>query len=359
MSAPSFPLLSKTRSFISGLCSFGLAILLASLVSKSSALGANSEVPATGKADDTVSPETRTYLQLQEQLHATQLAVDQTRQESEQAAAQNTQALDNRLKLIEQSLAAQRAKELDAMQSSNRVMLIVAGSFAGMGFVAMVLMGYFQWRTIHRLAEISAILPQQAIGPSSGRGRLRLGVGEAVVTSAPMAIPGPENSALLRTIERLEQRVRELETEPGDPGSESSGKRADGSQETIEFTNGFHAAVETIKKEAVSVDVVNLLNKGQSLLNDEKAEEALACFDEALTTEPNHAEGLVKKGNALEKLRKFEEAIDCYNKAIVADNAMTIAYLHKGGLFNRMERFTEALECYEKALQTQEKQVAA
>jgi len=101
--------------------------------------------------------------------------------------------------------------------------------------------------------------------------------------------------------------------------------------------------------------ITSLLGKGESLLNLDKAEAALACFDEALTLAPNHAEALVKKGTVLERLRKLDEAIECYNRAIAADRSMTIAYLYKGGLFNRMARFSEALECYEQAVRTQER----
>ncbi len=98
-----------------------------------------------------------------------------------------------------------------------------------------------------------------------------------------------------------------------------------------------------------------LLAKGQSLLNLDKAEEALVCFDEVLALEPTSADALVKKGTALERLRKPAEALECYDRAIAAGSSLTIAYLYKGGLFNRMERFTEALECYEQALRTQER----
>jgi tetratricopeptide (TPR) repeat protein len=98
-----------------------------------------------------------------------------------------------------------------------------------------------------------------------------------------------------------------------------------------------------------------LLGKGQSLLNLDKADEALACFDEVLGLRADHSEALVKKGTALEKLRRLNEAAECYDRAIAADHTLTIAYLCKGGLFNRMERYNEALECYELALRTQEK----
>jgi tetratricopeptide (TPR) repeat protein len=298
------------------------------------------------QSGETNSQETlRTYLQLQEQLHATRLAIESVGAEAKQAAAQNAEELAVRLHALEQAVAAQRAKELEAMQSSNRNMLYVAGAFASIGCVAMLLVGYFQWRTVNRLAELSAGIPAGAMALGSLRPIAAIGPGSThEVTAAPALNPNPE---LLETIQRLERRVHELEhASPasltnGSPGGEKNGLSHDGDE-----SNG--AAVEQVK----SVNL--LLGKGQSLLNLDKVEEALVCFDEALALEPTNAEALVKKGTALERLRKLNEAIECYDRAIAADRLMTIAYLYKGGLFNRMERFGEALECYEMALKTQE-----
>ena len=117
-------------------------------------------------------------------------------------------------------------------------------------------------------------------------------------------------------------------------------------------SDGAELAEAAAAPEAARITV--LLGKGQSLLNLDQAEEAVACFDQVLALDANHPEALVKKGAALERLRKLDEAIACYDRAIAADGSLTVAYLYKGGLFNRMERFGEALECYEQALRTQE-----
>jgi tetratricopeptide (TPR) repeat protein len=164
------------------------------------------------------------------------------------------------------------------------------------------------------------------------------------VTAAPFVNPNPE---LLETIHRLEKRVRELE-HSSPPPLANGDSASDPHHSNGHDSNGSSVPVPAEK------NVHLLLGKGQSLLNMDKAGEALACFDEALALEPNNADALVKKGTALERLRKLNEAIECYDHAIAADSSMTIAYLYKGGLFNRMERFTEALECYEMALRTQE-----
>jgi tetratricopeptide (TPR) repeat protein len=332
-----------------------LSVFIAVLLILSTFRAATAETTnAPVESGQTNSQELRTYLQLQEQLHATRLAIESVGAEAKQAAAQNAEELAVRLHALEQAVAVQRAKELEAMQSSNRNMLYVAGAFASIGCIAMLLMGYYQWRTVNRLAELSAAIPNAAFPNGAvALGGMRpiaaIGPGSThEITAAPTINPNPE---LLDTIQRLEKRVQELEHSPAhlSNGSPASDKNL-ASQDAHDSNS---SEVEEVKSANL------LLGKGQALLNMDKAEEALVCFDEALALEPNDAEALVKKGTAFERLRKLPEAIECYDRAIAADSSMTIAYLYKGGLFNRMERFGEALECYEMALRTQESRGAA
>ena len=325
------------------------ALLIVALAAGSTAcIGAEAASPGTapGKAEETNSQDTlRNYLQLQEQLHATQLAIERSRTQTEAAAAENAKALAARLQSIEQALSTQRAQELKAMQSSNKVMLVVAGLFAALGFLAMLFMAYFQWRTINRLAEISAALPlAHALG--SGPSVAALGAGDPhLVTVGP---PEQSSQRLLGALEQLEKRIHELEHTAHPPLHE--GASLDHQGRTPAPQSGEEPAGAGPDAARITV----LLGKGQSLLNLDQAEEALGCFDQVLALDPNHPEALVKKGAALERLRKMDEAIACYDQAIAADSSLTVAYLYKGGLFNRMERFGEALECYEQALRTQE-----
>ena len=314
--------------------------------------GSRAANSAPEAAKETNSLEMRTYLQLQEQLHATQLAIERNRKEADYAAAQATEALAGRLQAIEQSLLTQRARELEAMQSSNKVMLLVAGAFAAMGFMAMLLMAYFQWRTVNRLAEISAALPRPDRTLGAGRPIAALGPGDTQLIQVGQA--EQSNLRMADALERLEKRIHELEhtAHPPLPDASSHIVNADSAEPHSEPGNG-SPANGAASTEAGRIRM--LLGKGQSLLNLDQAEEAMACFDEALKLDNRNTEALVKKGSALERLRKLDEAIDCYDRAIAADDSMTIAYLYKGGLFNRMERFNEALECYEQALRTQEK----
>jgi tetratricopeptide (TPR) repeat protein len=311
----------------------------------------NTEPSAAGTTNDAASQETlRAYLYLQEQIHATRLALERSREEAEAAATRNAEALAARLQTIEVALASQRVGELQALQSSNRVMLIVAGTVAGVGLLAVVLMAFSHWRALGRLADIARSLPARTLAPAAAA----IGAGDTPLVTLGAA--EQSNERLLGALDRLEKRIYELEHTAHPPlsngtpsNNEPKAALPPASDSSLALPPGAAPGDGEASKFA------SLLGKGQSLLNLDHAEEALACFEQVLAQQPNHAEALVKKGTALERLRKFNEAIGCYDRAIAADSSMTIAYLYKGGLFNRMERFTEALECYEQALRTQEK----
>jgi len=299
-----------------------------------------SPMPIPGKVGETNTQDTlRAYLQLQEQLHATQLAIQRNRDEDAAAAAESVKAIANRLEGIEPAPTLQRAQDLEAMQSSNRAILFVAGLFAALALLTMLCMAYFQWRNINRLAEVSAAL-SAAPAKDSGSPVAALGARDAPVVT--FGLVEQSSQRLLGALEQLEKRIYQLEHTPNPPLPK-------GASLAQAAPAPAPAAVAP-----VGVRIAVLLGKGQSLLNLDQAQEALACFDRVLALDSNHAEALLKKGAALERLRMLDEAITCYDQAIAADGSMTVAYLCKGGLLNRIERFGEALECYEQALRTQE-----
>lgn len=325
-----------------------VAIALCSLLIPSGFASNANEVTETNSSS---SETLRSYLQLQEQLHATQLALERNRQETEALAAKNAEAVAARFKTIEDTLTTKRVTELESMKdsmetlkssmaSTSRMLMTVAGTIALVGFLVLLLTAYLQWRSVSRLAEFAAVVQsaRSALPPGPVEAQL-LGAGDVTQSG------GRLSSAL----SHLEKRILELE------------HTAHTSVEAKVIAAGVHvpaapngAAGENGHHEQTAHDAV-LLAKGESLLNLDKAAEALECFEEILRVEPDHAEALVKKGLALEDLRRLEEALQCYDRAIAINGELTIAYLQKGGLFNRMERYEEALMCYEQALHAQEK----
>jgi hypothetical protein len=178
-------------------------------------LGAESNSPPLLDSSATLTNSQATpspYLQLIEQLRATQLAVEQNRQEIKEATAQNAEAVSKALQTIQETFAAQRARDLEATRRSNKVLLMVAGTFAVVGFLTMLLIAFFQWRMSEGLARITAALPA-ALG---------LEAGSTVPALAPVE---PSSSRLLGALEQHEKRIHELEEItapaprlPGGPG---------------------------------------------------------------------------------------------------------------------------------------------
>jgi len=303
--------------------------------------------PAPTVEETNATDALRSYLQLQEQLHATQLAVERSRKDAEQAAAETARVLGTRLAAIEEALERQRGRELEAIQDSNRLLLGIAVVFATAGFLAMSLMVFFQWRAVDRLAAFAAGLTPA--GPGERRRPLAaLEAGETQVVSVGAA--GQSNARLLGALERLEQRIHELEHATRAPlnAPAPGGDGSNGSASARREANGASPAPK----------LAELLEQGQACLDADKPEAALTCLEELLSLEPGHAEAWVKKGAALERLGRLDDALQCYDRAIARDASLTIAYLHKGGLYNRLERFDDALACYEQALHTQEKRTA-
>jgi len=273
------------------------------------------------------------FLQVQQQLHDTQLAIERNRQQVEAETRRNAEDMTARIEALQQIVATQRQGEITAVQRTQQLILILGGTFGAMGLAVLLVVAYLQWRAVSRLVALFSMQPAELV-LEQGRVSPSLTTGASVQQS---------NAQLFSMVDHLEKRILELKQATRAP---LSGPASAAAQET----NGA-PKTSSDRDECVA----NLIDEGQSLLAANEPQKALECFDVALGLHPKHAEALVKKGGALEKLGRLDEAIACYDQAIEADGGMTIAYLHKGGLFNRLSRYDEALQCYERALQTQEK----
>ena len=60
----------------------------------------------------------------------------------------------------------------------------------------------------------------------------------------------------------------------------------------------------------------DLVRKGEYLMRENKFEEALAFFDQALLLNQNDPELWNYKGIALRSIGRYNEALDCFNKSL-------------------------------------------
>jgi tetratricopeptide (TPR) repeat protein len=246
----------------------------------------------------------------------------------------------------------QRANDLEEAQRTSHMLMGVLAIFATVGFAAVLLMVYFQSRAVTRLADIStALAARRDVGFPNVPA---IDLGERDALAAGDSSVEQSNARLLGLVHHLEKKIAELEQTANLPIKEAQIVTSP----VIEAPSRPQPESNVVVQDKTA-QFTKSLERGQALLAADRPEEALVCFEEVLTAEPNNAEALVKKGTALEKMRQPQEALECYDRAIAANNALTIAYLHKGGLCSRLEKYGEAMECYERALHTQEKTQAA
>jgi tetratricopeptide (TPR) repeat protein len=339
---------------------FGALFVAAFLLAGRSDLKAQppTETPPAKSADlDELSQAElmRSYLQVRDQLHATQLAIAHSRAETEATARAQATAIAEKLEAIKSAMEAERQRvQIDTLranaererqhievQRSNRTVLWVAVGFGAIGLLAMLFMPLVQLRTINRISEIAS---QRAPGPTSAE----------LLTHDSDGLPGQavalSSQRLMTVIERMEKRIFELEhtaVHPLPAATTLDVKATNGSDASAHATSATSATDQ-------SPLITMLLGKGKFLISTNKAKEAVACYDEILRIDSSHAEALVKKGAALERLKQDDAALRCYDRAIEVNKKLTLAYLSKAGVCNRLGRYDEAMECYEQALQTEE-----
>jgi tetratricopeptide (TPR) repeat protein len=284
-------------------------------------LGDETNIVSSQSSTDAVNA----FLQIQAQLHETQMSVESNRQQTVAALARNADALVTDIQLVETE-SAQRVEQC----------MIVVALVGMLVLAAVVTMVFIQLRTATKLIELAMAPP-----PGINGSRASLPVVETPVALPPSARAALEfsNARLLGVIERLEKRILELEHSARAPLDDN------------------HSS-STISETPDQRRLTDLIVEGQLFLDTNKPEKAIFCFDAALEMQPGLADALIKKAAALEKLEKTDEAIVCYDRAIQSEDSATTALLQKGGLLNRLARYEEALQCYERALQTQEKKAA-
>src|SRR5262245_60514546 len=91
------------------------------------------------------------------ELRAAQEAIEQLRREIESSATRNAEAISAGLGLIEPTLARMHERQMEAVQSSNRTILIVAGVFAAVGFVGLIFISLILVRAIGRFSDMAVV----------------------------------------------------------------------------------------------------------------------------------------------------------------------------------------------------------
>ncbi len=92
--------------------------------------------------------------------------------------------------------------------------------------------------------------------------------------------------------------------------------------------------------------------KGISLMADEKMEDAVRAFEDALRIDPGHVDSLLKLGYTRFHMGDLAGALDSYNKVHEIDVTNADAWNLKGLIYYKQKNYEKALECVEKAIES-------
>lgn len=124
-------------------------------------------------------------------------------------------------------------------------------------------------------------------------------------------------------------------------------------EESIKY---YDLAIELKPIELKPYDYFTWKDKGDSLKEWGKNDEALECYkksleccDNYIETEPEDYYNWIWKGDFLNQLGRYEESLECYDKAMELNPYSKYFWKKKGKVLEKLGRDEEAKKCFEKA----------
>lgn len=94
-----------------------------------------------------------------------------------------------------------------------------------------------------------------------------------------------------------------------------------------------------------------LVREGEALAKNEKFDEGMAKWDEAIQIDPQCYKAYYARGNALQKRHQYWNAITEYDQLLRTRPNDALAYFGKGKCYTSLEKWDKAIEFYSKAIQ--------
>ena len=124
------------------------------------------------------------------------------------------------------------------------------------------------------------------------------------------------------------------------------------------FGFGIAATVLTVNL-IKSSNATELYKRGETLLELERYDDALAAYNRAVELRPEYAEAWNGKGDTLLALKRYEEARNAYDKAIQFQPDYGEAWIGRGNALNSLQQYKEAINSFDKALEIKPDSLAA
>ena len=98
-------------------------------------------------------------------------------------------------------------------------------------------------------------------------------------------------------------------------------------------------------------NALELYNQGNTLIQLQRYEEALATYEKAIDIKPDYPQALSGQGKALFQLKKYKESLRAYDQAIQIQPNYLEAWTNRGFVLVKLKRYSEAIATVDKALQ--------
>jgi len=113
-------------------------------------------------------------------------------------------------------------------------------------------------------------------------------------------------------------------------------------------------AVELIAKSiSVTPDAIACSNRGISLRELKRFDEALASYDQAIALKVDFAQAHYNRGNVLKEVGRLDEALASYDRAVALKPDYASAYNNRGNVLRQLGRLKEALASHARAIALQ------
>ncbi|MEO1290863.1 MAG: serine/threonine-protein kinase, partial [Chloroflexota bacterium] len=105
----------------------------------------------------------------------------------------------------------------------------------------------------------------------------------------------------------------------------------------------------TLEYDNTSLEARELVNKGYSLTELMRYEDALEAYNQAIELDPSYGWAWGRKGRTLRLLERYDEALSCYDKALEIYPQDAWSWNGKGIVLERLGRYQDALAHYDRA----------
>ncbi|MBD2387694.1 serine/threonine-protein kinase [Cylindrospermum sp. FACHB-282] len=98
-------------------------------------------------------------------------------------------------------------------------------------------------------------------------------------------------------------------------------------------------------------NATELYKQGNTFLDLQRYQDALAVYEKAVNLKPNYVQGWNGQGKALFELKKYPEALVAYDKAIQIQPDYLEAWSGRGFCLANLQRYSEAIASFDRAIQ--------